>query len=210
MLKVSLYLVYIDKVLDLMYNLERRCSVAKKLVLYHGTDIVSARSIVDDGINLNKSKRSVDFGRGLYLTENPFYASDWAIKKVRPGQKPSLVKIEYDIDAASNYCTIKHFHTTDLKWGQFIVNNRCGFEYIKGITNKDNNIGAQYDIVIGRIADGPVVQIVRDLQYKKVELSTAQLNAMLQKDYGYQYLLHTDAAITFVITKEIVPLRRTI
>lgn len=42
--------------------------------LYHGTDLLSAKDICVNGIDLSKSRKHIDFGRGFYLTDDYFTA----------------------------------------------------------------------------------------------------------------------------------------
>lgn len=62
--------------------------------LYHGTNESSALSIVNDGIDLSKSKKYLDFGPGFYMTDDikrrrsgpavkrTSQTSEWHYKKV--------------------------------------------------------------------------------------------------------------------------------
>ena len=53
-----------------------------KSIYYHGTDHMSAKSILEDGINLGMGKSECDFssGSGFYLVDRSKYATQWAMK----------------------------------------------------------------------------------------------------------------------------------
>jgi Protein of unknown function (DUF3990) len=51
------------------------------LLLYHGTDDVSARKIVAQGVDLSLCNPLTDFGRGFYTTTNLEQAKNWAVLK---------------------------------------------------------------------------------------------------------------------------------
>ena len=53
-----------------------------KCIYYHGTDHMSAKSILEDGINLGMGKSECDFssGSGFYLVDCSKYAREWAMK----------------------------------------------------------------------------------------------------------------------------------
>ena len=53
-----------------------------KCIYYHGTDHMSAKRILEDGINLGMGKSECDFssGSGFYLVDCSKYAREWAMK----------------------------------------------------------------------------------------------------------------------------------
>ncbi len=48
---------------------------------YHATSREGAKSITKNGINLNKSRDDLDFGKGFYTTINKKYALEWIVNK---------------------------------------------------------------------------------------------------------------------------------
>lgn len=163
------------------------------MILFHGTDIESARNIVVR-ISLNYGSKSVDFGPGFYATPSEKAAYNWAMRKAEIRNKSAaIVLVEFDDELADNL--IVRFNN-DLRWGQFVINNRNGYNYIKAISNKEHNLDAKYDITYGRIADYDVTEVAKRL---------ARLNEMLQDAkelinpmYSYQYAFHTLEALKFV------------
>jgi hypothetical protein len=53
------------------------------LVLYHGTDDASAKSILAEGVKLRFCNALTDFGRGFYTTTNLAQAWDWAALRAK-------------------------------------------------------------------------------------------------------------------------------
>ena len=66
------------------------------LILYHGTDDVSAVNIMKaispyrHGINLSRCKSNADFGPGFYTTTSLYQAKDWANKRIDDKRKTSF------------------------------------------------------------------------------------------------------------------------
>ena len=67
--------------------------------------------------------------------------------------EPYVLVFEYNERKAKEICNILNFTKLDIKWAQFIINNRNGFEYMNTIGSHFHNINQKYDIVQGSIAD---------------------------------------------------------
>jgi len=69
------------------------------LVLYHGTDDVSAQRIISAGIDLSLCSPLTDFGRGFYTTTNLEQAKNWAVLKAirvrarHPAAKGTVIEL---------------------------------------------------------------------------------------------------------------------
>ena len=113
--------------------------------LYHGTTKQSAKSICEGAIDVNYNKhRRLDFGPGFYTTPDIDRARAWAMRKANTrNDLPALVIIKFDHENAVRNKLIKSFKD-DLEWGQFVINNRNGLQYIKKVDNKLNNLHQQY------------------------------------------------------------------
>ena len=133
------------------------------MILYHGTDEKSAKDICNK-ISLAMREDGLDFGPGFYGTQSYEAAKVWA-KRKGPQRKlnPAIVIIEFDYYNAKPYIT--EFRD-NLRWGQFVINNRNGEPYIDKMTNKEHNLDAKYDITYGRIADLEVRKIADCLNRK--------------------------------------------
>lgn len=67
--------------------------------------------------------------------------------------EPYVLVFEYNERKAKEICNILNFTKLDIKWAQFIINNRNGFEYMNTIGSHFHNINQKYDIVQGFIED---------------------------------------------------------
>jgi hypothetical protein len=71
----------------------------QELVLFHGTTLNAASSIVDSGVDLTRSRPGGDFGRGFYTTTLERQARQWARKKqrqrsiLRPEEQAAVVEL---------------------------------------------------------------------------------------------------------------------
>lgn len=57
------------------------------LTLYHGTDLLSAAAIKQDGIDLRLCNQGTDFGQGFYTTTRFRQAANWANDRVKNNTK---------------------------------------------------------------------------------------------------------------------------
>lgn len=163
------------------------------MVLFHGTDIVSAKKI-EESIRLDVGSTRVDFGPGFYTTSSESTANVWAKRKATiRNKKSAIVILEFEAEFADTL--IKKFGN-DLTWGQFVINNRNGYGYINYIPMKDHNLDARYAITYGRIADYGVADVARTLAAKKEPLT--DLSEILNPLYSFQYAFHTQEALEYV------------
>lgn len=165
------------------------------IVLYHGTDIDSAKEIyTSQQADVNRGSKRVDFGPGFYLTDDYEKAKYWAYRKGRVRKKKAAILSAYfDVDAAREQIEV---FDEDLRWGRFIINNRNGIDYIDRVPFKDNNLDGRYAITYGRIADFQVRDVAR-----KLDESGGMLNSteeILNTEYAMQYAFHTQEAIRFL------------
>ena len=84
-------------------------------IIYHGSNVGVTEP------KLNFSRRTLDFWKGFYTTENYEQAKDWAIKKsLKFGNIPIVSKFEIDITELK----IKEFSEIDKEWLDFICKCR--------------------------------------------------------------------------------------
>lgn len=166
-------------------------------LLYHGTDIDSAREICKaQKADVNMGSQKVDFGPGFYTTDDSVRAELWAKRKAKArGTRPSVIKMYFDEECAVNNELIEYFDD-DLRWGRFVINNRNGLKYIESVSFKEHNLDARYPITCGRIADIDVVDVAEYLKlHGKLLNSTVDI---LNKEYPKQFVFHTDEAISYI------------
>ena len=171
--------------------------------LYHGTDLLSAISICDEGIEFISSKTAPpDFGPGFYTTSDKKSAINWAHRKaIARRSRPALVTLIFDEEKADNI--IKRFND-DLEWGQFVINNRNGYKYMKAIHSDMHNLDLRYDITCGRIADIDIVTVSKQL--KETETPLTSLDEIFNPKYSMQYVFHTKKGLEFILKKRYRPL----
>lgn len=151
--------------------------------LYHGSNVLIER------IDLSRSKRGKDFGKGFYLNANPEQAMAMALRTARllnEGQ-PVLSCFDFD-EAKANECglKIKRFPEYSEEWAEFVVMNR---------KNNTDEPAHSFDIVIGPIADDTVgVQIRRYIMgYMSASALVEELK--YRGDHAMQYYFGTQRAI---------------
>ena len=106
--------------------------------LYHGST-----SLVKHP-NINKGRKSTDFGKGFYTTTNLLQAQKWALKKQRQegGKTKAIISI-YEVDdnlLRKGHYNIKLFNEPDEEWLSFVISCRNSMEH-------------QYDIIFGAVAN---------------------------------------------------------
>ena len=112
-----------------------------EMILFHGTIISSAKSIMQ-GIDLAKSKPSVDFGQGFYLTESEAQAIEWVMGR----ENPAVLKFQFDPSGLKRIA----FDAPDERWARFVVANRLQMNLYR------------YDYAMGPMADARVSRIRKD------------------------------------------------
>lgn len=178
------------------------------MVVYHGTILRHAMDICTNGVDLSKSNRYLDFGKGFYVTPNYEMAKDMAnrISEIQKRKKdikntfPTVISFEYSENVNLNY---KEFNNEDIEWAKFIMANRIFPEIANKLGLKDNNYDLKYDIIIGGTADGNVAGIASDLRYKKISPEEYGLNLsdFLKDDgssYGTQIVFCTEDALSCI------------
>lgn len=180
--------------------------------LYHGTDEQSENNILNNGINININPNCGDCGRGFYLSPVLDSAKQWALRKAFLNNKPAvieltLVKNYQDIIKVKDFGLISK-QSSDveiLEWAQFIVNNRCGLEYVKKVAApngyENNNLDKRYDLVIGTIADGAITKIAKQCNAEQRLITIKEANNLLNKEFGLQYCLCTENALEIIDKK---------
>lgn len=163
-------------------------------VLYHGTDVESAKKICDIGIIVDCGSESVDFGPGFYTTDDYARAEKWAWRKADLRRnKPAIVKMYFDEAAAESI--IVRFQD-DLRWGQFIINNRNGYDYFNKFEFPEHNLDQKYPITIGRIADRKATDVADELLRLGKMLNS--LDRILNSTYPQQIVFHTQYAVGYI------------
>jgi len=157
------------------------------MILYHGTSMIITE------IDLDKSRKRTDFGKGFYLGDDLSWAGKWAETTVkRVGGIETVMKYELD-DAAFtneniNFCK---FNTTNAEWLNFVRDNRVR------IAEKTKEPRHSYDIVFGRIANDRAADVVKDYAGGSVSVDEAIKRIDFLPRVS-QLSLHTPLALFFL------------
>lgn len=144
------------------------------MIVYHGTTLSSAINIYNNGIDLNKSKEYLDFGRGFYTTTDFFIAKNMAIKvsvqeSLRKNIKKVFPAVVTFIYKESHFMNCRKFEYENIEWAKFIIANRVTSAIAYELRLNNRNEEWNYDIVIGGIADGNIAGIASDLRFGKIK-----------------------------------------
>ena len=151
--------------------------------LYHGSNVAVEQ------IDLSRSKRGKDFGKGFYLNANRDQAMDMAARTTRFLNEgtPTLSCFEFDEDEAiKNELNIKVFPDYSEKWAEFVVMNR---------KNNSDVPAHPYDIVIGPIADDTVGVQIRRFIMGYLSASALVDELRFKGDHAIQYFFGTPKAV---------------
>ena len=96
--------------------------------VYHGTILNFALNIKENGIDLTKSNRYLDFGRGFYVTPDKIMAENMAkrvaVRYFRTMKNPILAVVTFEYNENIDL-KIKKFNDTDIEWAKFILKKSC-------------------------------------------------------------------------------------
>ena len=136
------------------------------LVLYHGCDDGSARSIANSGINLSLCAKLTDFGQGFYTTTNLVQAKNWANERCRrlslaSGTMPTAAVVQFDVDrdqlARLEFLAFITENSNNDFWDLIF---RCRQTLPPGQHNR--SINTEYDVVCGPVTLWPQTLVIKD------------------------------------------------
>lgn len=178
------------------------------MIVYHGTDSISAKNILENGIDLRRGNKSVDNGAGFYTTPNLTFAMQRArTAAVRvsgfhtdEAVEPVVLEIELDMDAAASL-RVREFKNCTYEWREFVFYNRLGWRFLRKwkIGSENHNLDKKYDLVIDETADAGVNDLISDSRYRK-DISDwkpviEQIGKSSRPDWDKQISLHTPQAV---------------
>ena len=152
------------------------------MILYHGSN-----AEIHD-IDLSKSARGKDFGKGFYLSENEKQAKEMAVfKSLQTNGTPVVNSFEFDERVLSdNSLRVKVFKEYSLEWAEFVFKNR---------SNRTDTPVHEYDIVYGPIADDKVGVQIRNLMEGNIGIDVFLERLKFIKGITFQYFFGTEKAI---------------
>jgi len=153
------------------------------IALFHGgNDIIKNPEI-------REPNRTLDFGKGFYMTSSKSQARDWVIRRIKNDRLKSgyINEYEVDIDAVTASLNIKIFDSPNDEWLDFVMSNR-----------RIADFSHSYDIVIGPVANDRVYTA-----FALYEGGTISRDALIRELKTYrlvdQYLFHTNEALAHLI-----------
>ena len=140
--------------------------------LYHGSNVEVKQP------ELFPNLRALDFGAGFYLTSNINQAIRWAkvVTKRRQSGQAIVNSYQFNQFLLANL-NVLYFETANDEWLDFVVANRKGL-----------NFTANYDLVIGPVANDatlPVIDDYMDGRYTKQEAVARLLPQNLTDQYAF-------------------------
>lgn len=173
--------------------------------VYHGTISTCAENIIKNGIILEKGKPKVDFGQGFYTTSSYNFAKSTAKNKADKTNMyykqeivcPMVLAFEVDEQLIKDLNVLR-FYKNDIKWAQFIINNRNGFEYMKNVGAHFHNLKQKFDIVIGGIADNQISLLAKELGALNLKVTADDLNNMRYMYSTNQISFHTKRSLACI------------
>ena len=147
-------------------------------ILFHGgSHIIPVPEI-------REPERTLDFGRGFYLTTSREQAERWVRNRLKTMDDEGYVNTYcFDIDKVTSELNVKIFPAADEEWVDFVLANRM----MEGYSH-------DYDIVIGPVADDKVYT-----QFSLFEGGVISKETLIRELKTYrlvdQYLFHTDEAL---------------
>lgn len=173
------------------------------MIVYHGTDSLSAENILKNGIDINYGEVSVDNGKGFYTTPNYEFALKRAETMALKSSKfnnievlPVVLKMNIDISNIPKL-SIKEFEKCPYEWKEFIFYNRMGTTFLDkwSIKTNNHNLDSKYDIVIDETADNDVTTIISKFRYakniKNLKEEISKINKSNSSYWDKQISVHT-------------------
>ena len=171
------------------------------MIVYHGSNVIV------DNPDIEHSFRSLDFGKGFYVTDNKEKAIERAFKKTNDYNKryhckeePYLVEVFIDDDLWKEMKT-RFFKRREQDWFTFVINNRLELSYLKEHNICNHNKDNKYDIVFGEIADGKIANIANDIKTHVINYTDLNFMDFLPENksyYGSQYSFHTRKSLSCI------------
>lgn len=150
-------------------------------ILYHGGSDIIVRP------EIRIPDRTLDFGKGFYLTSSKEQAERWVKNRLySAGDCGYVNSYGFDLAETDTALNVKVFPTPDEEWVDFVLANRMklGFSH-------------DFDIVVGPVADDKVYT-----QFSLFEGGIISKETLIRELKTYrlidQYLFHTDRALAFL------------
>jgi len=114
------------------------------MILYHGSYLTVEKP------DLSFSRLTLDFGKGFYTTPIKEQAEKWSKRYIHTKGKGVVSSYNFKEEEISSLKTLQ-FDSYSEEWLEFIVSCRKG-----------NDIGLEYDLIIGGIANDNVFDAIEE------------------------------------------------
>lgn len=145
--------------------------------IYHGGNAIIAAP------EIREPNRTLDFGKGFYLTSSSEQAERWVKNRLKAGETGYVNLYQFELPATDSGLKVKIFASANEEWVDFVIKNRVlkGFEH-------------DYDIVIGPVANDRVYA-----QFSLFEGGIISKETLISELKAYklvdQYLFHTQESL---------------
>lgn len=148
------------------------------MILYHGSNIAVERP------ELTRSRRSLDFGMGFYLTSDEQQAASWAKRatRIRRSGEPTLSVFDVDREAY-RLLNILYFPQANADWLRFVVANR-----------REETTDNDRDVVVGPVANDQTIRTINDYMTGRFSEEIA-IQLLLPQKLKDQFAFKTIASI---------------
>lgn len=181
------------------------------MILYHGTDSISADRILSEGILLDIGSKYVDNGQGFYTATDKKFALERAKMVVENRTyfdfknliEPVVLSFELDNSAFSNSdLNIKIFEDVSSEWKEFVLLNRLGKKFLcdNNIKSENHNLDFKFDIVYNNTADAGITAVVSNIKKQKVNYLDClhSIDISDKKVWGKQISFHTEKGLKYL------------
>ena len=150
-------------------------------LLFHGGSHIIEKP------EIREPERSLDFGKGFYLTTSKEQAERWVKNRLNPQRNVGYVNTYlYDGQKAEKELNVKIFESADEEWVDFVLSNRMLDDFTH-----------DFDVVIGPVADDKVYT-----QFTLFENGVISKEDLIRNLLTYklvdQFLFHTEKAIPYL------------
>lgn len=153
------------------------------MLLYHGSNmLVNKPEIIG-------SERTLDFGKGFYLTTSLEQAKKWAILTTSRRKEGTPTVSVFEIQDKVDLKVLK-FNGPDKAWLEFVTSNR-----------KNKNYKNDYDLIIGPVANDNTMPVI-NLYINGVYNEEEALKRLLPQKLKDQVVFKNDRALKYLDFRE--------
>lgn len=153
------------------------------MLLYHGSNmLVNNPEIIE-------SERTLDFGKGFYLTTSLEQAKKWAILTTSRRKEGTPTVSVFEIQDKVDLKVLK-FNGPDKAWLEFVTSNR-----------KNKNYKNDYDLIIGPVANDNTMPVI-NLYINGVYNEEEALKRLLPQKLKDQVVFKNDRALKYLDFRE--------